>query len=126
MVNAKIPGMSLTELLSGFALRDPVPAIQISNIVSNSADVTPGSAFIALPGIRSNGIDYAIDAARAGAVAVIYDADDEYSLQRIPLLRKQVDLCWVGVEELERANGHIVSRFFGDPGRAMTIIGITG
>lgn len=126
MVNAKIPGMSLAELLSGFALRDTVPAIQISNISSNSADVTPGSAFIAQPGIKSNGIDYAIDAARAGAVAVIYDADDEYSLQRIPLLRKQVDLCWVGVEELERANGHIVSRFFGDPGRAMTIIGVTG
>jgi len=126
MVNDNIPGMRLTDLLAGFPLTDPVPAIEIHNIASNSAEVTPGTAFIALPGIRSNGIDYAIDAAKAGAVAVIFDANDEYSLKRIPLLRKQVNVAWVGVGDLERANGHIVSRFFGDPGRAMTIVGITG
>ena len=126
MVNLKIPGMSLPELLSGFEVRDPVPAIEIFNIASNSAQVTANSAFVALPGIKSNGIDYAIDAVKAGAVVVIYDASDEYSQQRIPLLRKQVDTRWVGIDQLERANGHIVSRFFGDPGRAMTIVGITG
>ena len=67
-----------------------------------------------------------IDAVKAGAIAVLYDAADEYSLQRIPLLRKQVETHWIGVEQLDRANGHIVSRFFGDPGQAMTIIGVTG
>ncbi len=126
MANVKIPGMFLPQLLAGFALHDPVPDIKICNIASNSAQITPDSAFVALPGIKSNGIDYAIDAVKAGAVVVIYDASDEYSLSRIPLLRKQVDTCWVGVDQLERANGHIVSRFFGDPGRAMTIVGITG
>jgi len=126
MVNAKAPGISLPDLLSGFDLVDAAPSIEICNIASNSAQVTAKSAFIALPGIKSNGIDYAIDAVKAGAVVVIYDASDEYSLQRIPLLRKQVDTHWVGVEQLERANGHIVSRFFGDPGQAMTIVGVTG
>ena len=126
MVNLLIRGMSLSELLSGFAQHEPMASIEIRNIASNSTQVTPNSAFIALPGIKSNGIDYAIDAVKAGAVAVIYDAADEYSLQRIPLLRKQVDTHWIGVDQLERAYGHIVSRFFGDPGRAMTIIGITG
>lgn len=126
MVSVKMPGMPLPDLLSGFELRDPVPAIEICNIASNSAQVTANSVFIALPGIRSNGIDYAIDAVKAGAVAVIYDATDDYSLQRIPLLRKQVDTHWIGVDQLEQANGHIVSRFFGDPGQAMTIVGITG
>ncbi|MBT8436820.1 MAG: UDP-N-acetylmuramoyl-L-alanyl-D-glutamate--2,6-diaminopimelate ligase [Gammaproteobacteria bacterium] len=126
MANTNIPGMALSELLSGFALQNPVPSIQINDIVSNSARVTANSVFVALPGIKSNGIDYAIDAVKAGAVAVIYDASDDYSLQRIPLLRKQVETHWIGVDQLERANGHIVSRFFGDPGQAMTIIGITG
>ena len=82
MVHSKIPGMRLTDLLAGFPLTDPVPAIEIHNIASNSAEVTPGSAFIALPGMRSNGIDYAIDAAKAGAVAVIFDAADEYRIER--------------------------------------------
>jgi len=126
MANTNIAGMALSELLSGFALQDTVPSIQISDIVSNSANVTVNSAFIALPGIKSNGIDYAIDAVKAGAVAVIYDASDDYSQQRVPLLSKQVETHWIGVDQLERANGHIVSRFFGDPGQAMTIIGITG
>ncbi len=126
MANSNIPGMSMSELLSGFTLCDPVPSIQISNITSNSNNVTPNSAFIALPGIKSNGIDYAIDAVKAGAVAVIFDAADEYSQQRVPLLRKQIETHWIGIDQLEHANGHIVSRFFGDPGHAMTIIGITG
>jgi UDP-N-acetylmuramoyl-L-alanyl-D-glutamate--2,6-diaminopimelate ligase len=126
MAKIKMPGMLLSELLSGFALHDPVPSIQIFDIASNSVNVTANSAFIALPGIKTNGIDYAIDAVKAGAIAVIYDAADEYSLQRIPLLRKQVDTHWIGVDQLDRANGHIVSRFFGDPGQAMTIVGITG
>ncbi len=126
MTNPGIPGIPLSELLAGFATSDPVPVIPIVDIASNSAAVTPGSAFIALPGIRSNGIDYAIDAVKAGAVAIVYDAQDEYSQQRIALLRKQVDTCWIGVDQLDRANGHIVSRFFGDPAQAMTIVGVTG
>jgi UDP-N-acetylmuramoyl-L-alanyl-D-glutamate--2,6-diaminopimelate ligase len=126
MVNPRTPGIPLSELLAGFATRDPVPSIVIQDIASNSAAVSVNSAFIALPGIRSNGIDYAIDAVKSGAVAIIYDAADEYSQQRIALLRKQVDTCWVGIDQLDRANGHIVSRFFGDPAQAMTIVGITG
>jgi UDP-N-acetylmuramyl tripeptide synthase len=79
MTNVQIPGMPLPQLLAGFALHDPVPDIRICNIASNSAQITPDSAFVALPGIKSNGIDYAIDAVKAGAVVVIYDASDEYS-----------------------------------------------
>ncbi len=126
MTNAQIPGMLLSELLADFVAIESLPPLVISNIASHSDQITPGSAFIALPGISSNGIDYAIDAVKAGAVAVIYDGADEYSQQRVPLLRKQVDACWVPVEQLERANGFIVSRFFGDPAQAMTIVGITG
>ncbi|MCP4981945.1 MAG: UDP-N-acetylmuramoyl-L-alanyl-D-glutamate--2,6-diaminopimelate ligase [Gammaproteobacteria bacterium] len=126
MANTNMPGMLLSKLLSGFVVDGPIASIQVSDIASNSTEIRPNSAFIALPGIKSNGIDYAIDAVKAGAVVVIYDSADEYSLQRIPLLRKQVETCWIGVDQLECANGHIVSRFFGDPGRAMTIVGVTG
>ena len=126
MASPKIPGVLLADLLADYVSGQSLPAIEITNIASHSDQITPGSAFVALPGIKSNGIDFAIDAVKAGAVAVIYDADDDYSQQRVPLLRKQVDACWISVAQLERANGHIVSRFFGDPGRAMTIVGVTG
>lgn len=126
MANSKQPGVPLTDLLAGFSVTETVPAIDIYDIASNSGKVTAGSAFIALPGINTNGIDYAIDAVKAGARVIIYDSADDYSLRRIALLRKQVDTRWVGVDQLGRVNGRVVSRFFGEPGRSMTIIGVTG
>jgi UDP-N-acetylmuramoyl-L-alanyl-D-glutamate--2,6-diaminopimelate ligase len=118
--------MFLAELLAGFAASGPLPALEIADVSSNSREIAAGSLFIAMPGINSNGIDYAIDAVQAGAVAVLYDADDAYSRGRIPLLRKQINTHWIGISGLIEAHGFIVSRFFGDPGRAMTMIGVTG
>ena len=126
MAAAQHPGMSLVDLLDGFRVVDPVPPVEIRGVTSNSREISADSLFIALPGISSNGIDYAIDAVQAGAVAVLYDADDAYSRGRIPLLHKQVTTHWIGVSALVQANGFIVSRFFGDPGKAMTIVGVTG
>lgn len=126
MANYQSPAIALTELLAEVSTKDPIPALDIQNISSNSRQITAGSVFVALPGINSNGIDYAIDAVKAGAVVVLYDAGDEYSQQRVPLLRKQVDTQWIGVDQLVQANGFIVSRFFGNPGQAMTIVGVTG
>ena len=37
MAKIKMPGMVLSDLLSGFTLHDPVPALQIFDIASNSA-----------------------------------------------------------------------------------------
>ena len=118
--------ISLPELLVEFTLEAPAPAVDIMNVSSNSKDVTPGTLFIALSGINSKGIDYAIDAVNAGAIAVLFDADDPYSRERIPLLQKQISTHWIGVSGLIRANGFIVSRFFGEPAKAMTIVGVTG
>ena len=126
MAVAQNPGMSLVDLLAGFDTVDSVPALEIKGVSSNSREVVEDSLFIALPGINSNGIDYTLEAVQAGAVAVLYDADDAYSHERIPLLRKQINTHWIGVTGLIQANGFIVSRFFGDPARAMTIVGVTG
>ena len=126
MSKSQTAGMPLTELLTGYVTRDPVPDIDIVDITSNSRAMRQGSLFIALRGINSQGIDFAIDAVKSGAVAVMYDALDEYCVQRMALLSKQVQTHWIGIEGLDRVNGEIVSRFYGDPGRYLKIIGITG
>ena len=119
-------GRSLTALLQGFVSRDAVPDIDILNIASNSRAVLENTLFIALAGINSHAIDFAIDAVKSGAVAILYDAGDEYCRRRVPLLSKQVQAHWIGIEGLDRANGEIVSRFYGEPGKALKIIGVTG
>ena len=63
-------GRPLTDLLQGFVTRDAVPDIDILNIASNSRAVLEKTLFIALAGIKSHAIDFAIDAVKSGAVAI--------------------------------------------------------
>ncbi len=119
-------GRPLADLLRGFETGEAIPEIAILDVASNSRAVREGSLFIALGGINSHGIDFAIDAVKSGAVAILYDAEDEYCQRRIPLLGKQVKALWVGVKGLDRVNGEIVSRFYGEPGKFLKIIGVTG
>ncbi|MDH5355434.1 MAG: UDP-N-acetylmuramoyl-L-alanyl-D-glutamate--2,6-diaminopimelate ligase [Gammaproteobacteria bacterium] len=122
----QLPGKSLTALLEGVSVKEEIPALEISDVTSNSKAVIKGALFIALKGMQTHGIDFAIDAARAGAAVIMYDSLDCYCQQRIPLLQKQVNTRWLGIEHLDRVNGEIVSRFYDEPGRDMTIIGVTG
>jgi UDP-N-acetylmuramoyl-L-alanyl-D-glutamate--2,6-diaminopimelate ligase len=121
-----LPGKSLNELLDGISPDAEIPSVMIRSITSNSREVTQDTLFVALEGTQVHGIDFAIDAAKSGAVVILYDASDEYCLQRIPLLKKQAKTHWLGVDHLNRLNGEIVSRFYGEPSRQMTIIGVTG
>ncbi len=122
----QLAGKALNDLLAGVSVNEAVPPVMINNINSNSQKVEQGGLFIALKGTQTHGIDFSIDAVRSGALVVLYDALDEYCQQRIPLLQKQVKAHWMGIEQLDRVSGEIVSRFYDEPGRALTIIGITG
>lgn len=130
-INSKSVGMPLTDLLLGFKTVQPVPNINILDISINSHQVNPGSLFVALQGVTAHGIDFAINAVKAGAIAVLYNSQDQYSQKRVDLLSKQIkseslELQWVGVDKLDRINGEIISRFFGEPSKALTIVGVTG
>jgi UDP-N-acetylmuramoyl-L-alanyl-D-glutamate--2,6-diaminopimelate ligase len=124
--NPKSAGKALSELLEGFNAVEPILDINILDVASSSRQVVPGALFVALQGGTTHGIDFAIDAVKAGAVAVMYSAQDEYSQKRIGLLSKQINTQWIGVDNLDRVNGEIVSRFYGEPSKALTIIGVTG
>ncbi|MGI8703414.1 MAG: UDP-N-acetylmuramoyl-L-alanyl-D-glutamate--2,6-diaminopimelate ligase [Candidatus Limnocylindrales bacterium] len=53
------------------ATGSPVATIRISRVTHDSRLVAPGSLFVAVPGARSDGHDYAPDAVRSGAAAVV-------------------------------------------------------
>jgi UDP-N-acetylmuramoyl-L-alanyl-D-glutamate--2,6-diaminopimelate ligase len=124
--NPKSAGKALTELLQGFDTAQPIANINIFDIASNSRQVVPGSLFVALRGGTTHGIDFAIDAVKAGAVAVMYCAQDDYGKKRIALLSKQAETQWIGIDNLDQVVGEVVSRFYGEPSKAMIIIGVTG
>lgn len=110
---------SLLSLLDGI-----VPVSQdidriIKSITQDSREVMAGTLFVALKGTQQHGLAYAEKAQKQGAVAIIWEADEnaEPSDLIIPCIE---------VTNLRDYSGVIASRFYGSPSESMNIIGITG
>ena len=127
MVHSGLPyTMTLPQLLKGFVDVQLLPDLPVQGISSDSQKVIHGDVFIAQAGLTHHAIDFAADAIKAGAVAVLYDADDSYCQQRVALLEKQFNVHWQPVAQLNKITSKIAGRFYGDPSRAVKLIGVTG
>jgi UDP-N-acetylmuramoyl-L-alanyl-D-glutamate--2,6-diaminopimelate ligase len=115
-------GVSLRLLLEGLAEARSVPDVPVFGLSLDSRSVRTGDAFFALPGSRAHGLGYAEEAARRGAVAVVYDVSGGGGA------------CWpdpeldfaVPVPDLGRHLGSIAARFFGHPSEALSVVAVTG
>ncbi|SVD07324.1 uncharacterized protein METZ01_LOCUS360178, partial [marine metagenome] len=54
-------------------------SVEITDLVLDSRQVTPGSAFVAVPGIQEHGLSHAEDALRRGAAIIIYEPTSVFS-----------------------------------------------
>jgi UDP-N-acetylmuramoyl-L-alanyl-D-glutamate--2,6-diaminopimelate ligase len=91
--------------------RDP----EVTLVTCDSRAVIPGALFFALPGTRVDGHAFAPEAAARGAVAIVGE--------------RPVDCApahFLRVASSRRAMAVAASNFHGQPGRAMTLAGITG
>jgi UDP-N-acetylmuramoyl-L-alanyl-D-glutamate--2,6-diaminopimelate ligase len=93
-----------------------LPGIDIRGIAYDSRQVQPGDVFIALTGLKAAGADFAADAIRRGAVAVIAD--------RPAVVATSVP--WVVVADARAAMASLAADFYGRPSRSMQVVGITG
>jgi len=109
-------GRNLAELLHGFAT---APAIELEGIASDSRRVRAGFLFLACPGIRSHGLDYAADAAAAGAAAIAFDPRDVAAPDGLAIPA-------IAVPDLTGKLGEIANRFYGRPSEAVRVLGVTG
>ncbi|MFF1697846.1 UDP-N-acetylmuramoyl-L-alanyl-D-glutamate--2,6-diaminopimelate ligase [Streptomyces sp. NPDC058257] len=86
----------------------------------DAGQVTPGSLYVAVPGHEEGGpggIDRALE---RGAVAVL--AEEGMPPATAPTGR----VCVVRVTDARAAASLVASRYYGDPGRAMDVLAITG
>lgn len=113
------PENTLDELLKGLGIPGVCPDISINGIATDSRNVKPGDLFIAHAIGGRGSMPYINDAVRAGASAVIAEADalPESVLCSVPLLR---------VEDLYKKIGIIADRFYNQPSSRMIVIGVTG
>lgn len=116
--------MKLSDLMAGqdhHVLRGTPARTEVTAGATFDADrVTPGSVFAAVPGHAAGGPEAVAPAVARGAVAVLVDE------QAPPLPAAPGDVCALRVPDVRRAAAVLASRYFGEPGRAMDLIAITG
>lgn len=112
-------GVQLSRLLPQVPQR--LAALRVTGLSLDSRRVQAGDLFFARSGALHRGADFIGQAARNGAVAAVVDehelSEDELQHLPIPVLRV------VGVDT---QLGYAAGRFYGEPSRAMRVIGITG
>ncbi len=112
--------VSFLELASVFNLDYDGPSIDITGISMNTADLRKGDLFVAMPGQKTHGANFAAKAIELGAVAIITDAE---GLQIIGEVSVPVAL----LDKPRTHLGDLAAFVYGNtPGNLPTLFGTTG
>jgi UDP-N-acetylmuramoyl-L-alanyl-D-glutamate--2,6-diaminopimelate ligase len=108
--------MQLQELLGDDARTSFVgdAAVDVDDVAYDSRRVGPGSLFCCLVGERHDGHDFAADAVRAGAVALL--VDHELDLEAVQAV----------VPDTRPAMANAAAALHGHPSRELDVVGVTG
>lgn len=94
-------------------------AVLIRELTLDSRKVRPGDLFLAVPGSQQDGRVHIADAVARGAAAVAYEAEGA------PAMHAESAVL-VPVKGLAGQLSAIAGRFYGEPSRALQLVGITG
>jgi UDP-N-acetylmuramoyl-L-alanyl-D-glutamate--2,6-diaminopimelate ligase len=97
-------------------LSERAAAAAVVSITFDSRDVSAGSVFVALRGLKADGAAFARDAISRGAVAVIAETPAPEGLS-VP---------WIQVSDARLALAALAAAFFGNPSDELVLVGITG
>jgi UDP-N-acetylmuramoyl-L-alanyl-D-glutamate--2,6-diaminopimelate ligase len=112
--------VALSSLLQGLADAGAQGAVEIGGLTLDSRQVRRGDAFVALRGLQHHGIEFAPQAYAHGATVVLAEAPNPES--RVPSPESRT--LWI--DSLSQKLSEIAARFFGHPGDALRLVGVTG
>src|SRR2546428_9987336 len=110
--------MKLSEVLAQVGVAPAVSAkhkADVTGVVHDSRKVKAGDLFVALPGTKVDGSQYAADAVKAGAVAVV--AEKDLAGLSVPSYK---------VENAHKALAEIATNFYKRQTQELSLLGITG
>jgi UDP-N-acetylmuramoyl-L-alanyl-D-glutamate--2,6-diaminopimelate ligase len=116
--HAHADAVDLATLLDGVA---GVPHVAVADLTLDSRAVRPGSAFVALRGLMTHGLEHAAEATARGATVVLYDPAEGHEAPALPL-----GATAVRVPGLRARLGDVASRFYGAPSERVEVAGVTG
>ncbi len=90
------------------------PSVRVAGISYRSDEVRPGDLFACVPGARADGHDFAAEAVRRGAAALLVE-------RFLP-----VPVPQVRVGRVRDVLGPVAAALYGHPSRRMRVVGVTG
>jgi UDP-N-acetylmuramoyl-L-alanyl-D-glutamate--2,6-diaminopimelate ligase len=112
--------MTLGRLLEGFDVAAP-HGVQVTDLVQDSREATPGSVFVACQGRTTHGLLHAAAAVERGAVAVLWEPGADLEAPALP-----DRVAAIAIPHLGRRVGELADRFFRRPSADVRVAGITG
>ncbi len=120
------PTRSLAALLRGWAELPPGLDRAVQGLSIDSRRLEPGGLFLACSGVRAHGLDFLQQALRRQPAAVAFEPDLRFRAEQAAMLQQRHGIAFFPVAGLRRQAGAIAARFFGEPSRALELVGITG
>jgi len=108
--------MELAAVLPGAEIGPSARGLEVARVTADSRSVRPGDLFVAIRGARLDGLDYAADAIRRGAVAVVADRPAPAG----------APVAWIAVADARKALARMAARLHGDPAEKLVLAGVTG
>ncbi len=111
--------MKLTDLLGEIKCSyvQGIQDVDVGAVVYDSRKVTPGCLFVCISGAKFDGHDFAAEAVRRGAGALVVSREVEAVGESVTVVR---------VEDTRYALAFISAAWFGHPAEKLKVIGITG
>ncbi|MCX5745072.1 MAG: Mur ligase family protein, partial [Proteobacteria bacterium] len=114
--------MSLRDLITNLPVArvvgDADGTVAVGHVRADSREVQPGDVFVAVRGLRADGHAFVATAIARGAAAIVVESElPDVGVPQVVLAAPCTGAVALGI---------LVGRSLGDPGQAMTLVGITG
>ena len=113
--------MKLSRLLENSGIKPDGEGPEITAITNDSRQAVPGALFFALPGAKSDGADFILQALEKGASGVVSGID-------VPARTRASypGAVFLKAADLQRALSKTAANFYGQPSSRLKVFGITG
>lgn len=102
--------------MNGIEIKSLLPELEICGLTHDSRQVLPGWLFVALPGLKVQGVEFIPQALDNGAVAIAGPSPRPDAFPQ----------PYIEMEDLPAAYSRMAANFYGHPSQRAAVIGITG
>lgn len=112
---------TLKTLFGTWAAAPIVADVPVKGLALDSREVQAGEVFLACAGTQVHGLDHAAQAIKRGAVAIVWEPQDTREVNP-----DDYSVPMIALESLSEKVGLIADRYFSQPSRSMSVVGVTG